>query len=107
NVAAAGVLPVIAAGNDRDDFGFGTTGSPGTAPDAISVAAVSNSQVFAPALSAFNSRAPALSAFNSSGAQVVHAPIATGGSSPAAWETSDQVLVDVGSIVGRSGGPVD
>ena len=42
NVAAAGVVPVISAGNDRDDFGLGTAGSPGTAPDAISVAAVSN-----------------------------------------------------------------
>ena len=49
-VAAAGVVPVIAAGNDRDDFGDGTVGSPGTAPDAITVAAVSNTHVFAPAL---------------------------------------------------------
>ncbi len=47
NVAAAGVVPVIAAGNDRDDFGNGSAGSPGTAPDAISVAAVSNTHVFA------------------------------------------------------------
>ena len=69
NVAAAGVVPVIAAGNDRDDFGFGTAGSPSTAPDAISVAAVSNSQVFA----------PALGAFNSAGAEVLHVPIQTGG----------------------------
>jgi minor extracellular serine protease Vpr len=97
NVAAAGVVPVIAAGNDRDQFGFGTAGSPGTAPDAISVAAVSNSQVFA----------PALSAFNSGGAQILHVPIASGASTPPAWETTDQVLVDVGAIVGRSGGPVD
>src|SRR5919108_216511 len=42
NVAAAGVVPVISAGNDRDDFGMGTVGSPGSAPDAITVAAVSN-----------------------------------------------------------------
>ena len=39
NVVTAGVVPVISAGNDRDDFGLGTAGSPGTAPDAISVAA--------------------------------------------------------------------
>ncbi len=51
NTALAGVVPVIASGNDRDDYGLGSTGSPGTAPDAISVAAVSNSHVFAPALS--------------------------------------------------------
>ncbi len=48
NVAVAGVVPVIAAGNDRDDFGTGSAGSPGTAPDAISVAAVSNTHVFSP-----------------------------------------------------------
>ena len=50
NVAAAGVVPVIAAGNDRDDYGLGSVGSPGTAPDAIAVAAVSNTHDFAPAL---------------------------------------------------------
>ena len=32
NVAAAGVVPVISAGNDRDDYGVGSAGSPGTAP---------------------------------------------------------------------------
>ena len=51
NVTLAGVVPVIAAGNDREDFGFGTAGTPGVAPDAIAVAATSNSHVFAPALS--------------------------------------------------------
>src|SRR5919108_678635 len=40
NTAAAGVVPVIAAGNDRDDFGLGSVGSPGTAPAAVTVAAV-------------------------------------------------------------------
>ncbi|HET9615101.1 MAG TPA: S8 family serine peptidase, partial [Candidatus Limnocylindrales bacterium] len=38
--AAAGVVPVIAAGNDFDDFGYGSVSSPGNAPDAITVAAV-------------------------------------------------------------------
>ena len=94
---AAGVVPVIAAGNDRDDFGFGTAGSPGTAPDAISVAAVSNSQVFA----------PALGAFDRAGAGVLHVPIQTGGSTPAAWASANQTLVDVGTIIGRNGQPVD
>ena len=60
NVAAAGVVPVIAAGNDRDDFGTGSTGSPGTAPDAISVAAVSNTHVFAPALDVTAPGAPSI-----------------------------------------------
>ncbi|HEX4526596.1 MAG TPA: S8 family serine peptidase [Gaiellaceae bacterium] len=38
--AAAGVVPVIAAGNDFTDFGYGSVSSPGNAPDAITVAAV-------------------------------------------------------------------
>src|SRR5207244_4559394 len=59
NVAAAGVVPVISAGNDRDDFGMGSVGSPGTAPDAITVAAVSNTHVFAPVLSVSAAGAPA------------------------------------------------
>ena len=44
--AAAGVIPVIAAGNDFDDFGYGSIGSPGTAAGAITVAAVdANDQI--------------------------------------------------------------
>jgi subtilisin family serine protease len=39
NAAAAGVVPVIAAGNEYEDSGRGSIGSPGNAPDAISVAA--------------------------------------------------------------------
>lgn len=46
NVAKAGVVPVISAGNDRELFGLGTVGSPSTAPDAISVAATANQHVF-------------------------------------------------------------
>ena len=41
NAAAAGVVPVVAAGNDYDEAGHGSIGSPGNAPDAISVAASS------------------------------------------------------------------
>ncbi len=40
--AAAGVVPVIAAGNDFSDMGPGSVGSPATAPAAIAVAAVTN-----------------------------------------------------------------
>jgi subtilisin family serine protease len=39
NAAAAGVVPVVAAGNDYDIGGLGTIGSPANAPDAITVAA--------------------------------------------------------------------
>src|SRR5207248_4601699 len=83
NVAAAGVVPVIAAGNDRDDWGLGSSGSPGTAPDAISVAAVSNSHVFSPSLSATAPDAP--SALN-------NLPFADISQLPAGWGTSDQTL---------------
>src|SRR5205807_2547927 len=58
NTAAAGVVPVIAAWNDRDDFGLGSVASPGTAPAAITVAAVTNNHVFAPALSVTAPSAP-------------------------------------------------
>jgi subtilisin family serine protease len=39
DAADAGVIPVIAAGNDNTDAGRGSIGSPGTAPEAITVAA--------------------------------------------------------------------
>jgi subtilisin family serine protease len=39
NAAAAGVVPVVAAGNDFTVAGFGSIGSPGNAPAAITVAA--------------------------------------------------------------------
>src|SRR5262249_17621315 len=38
--ATAGVVPVVAAGNDRFELGNGTVGSPGTAAKAITAAAV-------------------------------------------------------------------
>jgi subtilisin family serine protease len=40
--AAAGVVPVVAAGNDFAEFGRGSIGSPGSAPRAITVAATVN-----------------------------------------------------------------
>jgi minor extracellular serine protease Vpr len=99
NIAAAGVVPVISAGNDRDDFGLGTAGSPGTAPDAISVAAVSNNQVFAPALAVVAPGAPP---------ELAQIPFrASPGGRPPAWASSEQTLVDVTSIVGTNGAPVD
>jgi hypothetical protein len=89
NVAAAGVVPVIAAGNDGEDFGPGSAGSPGTAQNAISVAAVTNAQVFA----------PALSAFDASGRQVVHVPIQPGANTiPAGWGANDQILADMTTV---------
>ena len=95
NTALAGVVPVIAAGNDRDDFGLGTVGSPGSAPDAITAAATSDSDVFAAALGVVGGP-PSLGAipFQSDGAL-------------ATWAAKDETLVDVASIVGTDGKPVD
>jgi subtilisin family serine protease len=100
NVAAAGVVPVIAAGNDGDDFGLGSAGSPGTAPDAISVAAVSNTHVFAPALDVAVPGAPDV-------LQRIPFLGANGSHAPSDWGSASQTLVDVGSVVGRDGRPVE
>ncbi len=97
NVVAAGVVPVIAAGNDRDDFGAGTVGSPGVAPDAITVAAVSNSAVYAPTLSVQNVDAPAS----------LQAIPFQSNDAPSTWSAVDQTLVDVSSITGTDGKPVE
>jgi subtilisin family serine protease len=45
--AAAGVVPVIAAGNDFSEFGYGSVSSPGSAPSAITVAAVDSHNLIA------------------------------------------------------------
>ena len=99
NVAAAGVVPVISAGNDRDEYGLGSAGSPGTAPEAISVAAVSNAHVYVPALRVTASEAPDV---------LTRIPFVrtAGAATPAAWVNADQQLVDVGTIMGRGGVPV-
>ena len=99
NVAAAGVVPVISAGNDRDQYGLGSAGSPGAAPEAISVAALSNSQVFSPALRLVAPDAPG---------NLTRIPFvgAANSKAPASWNTKDQQLVDVGTIVGVDGRPV-
>jgi subtilisin family serine protease len=48
NAAAAGVVPVVAAGNDFLELGRGSVGSPGSAGLAITVAAVTNATAIAP-----------------------------------------------------------
>jgi minor extracellular serine protease Vpr len=98
NVAAAGVVPVISAGNDRDDFGLGSVGSPSNAPDAISVAAVSNLHVFGSELKVTGAGAPA---------SLQHVPFAFNVRVPTPWEDTDQALVDVGTVNGSDGHPVE
>jgi len=95
NVAASGVVPVISAGNDRDQYGLGSAGSPGAAPEAISVAALSNSQVFSPSLRLVAADAPA---------SLRRVPFV--GEAPKSWATRDFQLVDIGTIVGVDGSPV-
>ena len=100
NVAAAGVVPVISAGNDRDEFGLGTVGSPGTAPEAITVAAVSNTHVFAPILSVQSGDAPS---------NVKRIPIASAGGTrfPGAFSFTARNLIDVGTVTGVGGADVE
>jgi hypothetical protein len=100
NVAAAGVVPVISAGNSRDEYGLGSIGTPGTSPDAITVAASANVHVFTPSMTLQDPRAPAT---------LRGVPFRT--PIPArfftSWETRDQTLVNVGSVRGTDGRPVD
>ncbi|TML20206.1 MAG: hypothetical protein E6G32_10615 [Actinobacteria bacterium] len=100
NVVAAGVVPVIAAGNDRDSFGLGTVGSPGSAPDAITAAAVSNTHVFEPTMSITAPGAPTA---------VEGIPIASAGGDyfPTAFGFESHVLVDIGTLTTQGGSAVD
>jgi minor extracellular serine protease Vpr len=90
NVARAGVVPVISAGNDRDFFGLGTAGSPATAPDAISVGATANAHVFGASIAIV---APS---------GVARVPFVPVDNIPPSWITTNQRLVDVGSLSGVS-----
>jgi subtilisin family serine protease len=54
--ADAGVVPVIAAGNDFEQFGFGSVTSPGNSAKAITVAASSDEQL--PSIASFSSAGP-------------------------------------------------
>jgi minor extracellular serine protease Vpr len=97
NVAAAGVVPVISAGNDRDDFGLGSVGSPSNAPAAISVAATSNLHVFGSELTLTGPGAPT---------SLQHLPFAFNVGVPSSW-VAGQTLVDVGALTGTDGRPVE
>ncbi len=100
NVTAAGVVPVISAGNDRDQFGMGSVGSPGSAPEAITVAAVSNTHVFAPTLSVRTAGAP-------DDLRSIAIAGAGGTSFPGSFAFTARRLVDVGALGGTAGEGVD
>ena len=86
NVAKAGVVPIISAGNDRDFFGLGTAGSPATAPEAIAVGATANAHVFGSSLAV------------TSPAGLPRMPFVPTTTIPPGWTSRDQKLVDVGSL---------
>ena len=54
--SAAGVVPVVAAGNDFEDFGRGSVGSPGSAADAITVGATTSAP--SPVIAGFSAAGP-------------------------------------------------
>ncbi len=54
--ASAGVVPVVAAGNDYDDFGRGSLGSPGSSAAAITVGATTSGA--SPSIASFSSAGP-------------------------------------------------
>ena len=100
NAAAAGVISVISAGNDRDEFGMASVGTPGTAREAITVAAVSNAHVFAPALSIRAPGAP-------DAVRAIPIESAGGARFPGAFSFTTRRLVDVGTVTGVGGAAVD
>ena len=54
--SAAGVVPVVAAGNDFDDFGEGSLASPGSSAEAITVGATTSGA--SPSIAGFSSAGP-------------------------------------------------
>jgi len=100
NTAAAGVVPVIAAGNDRDDFGLGTVGSPGTAPAAITVAASSNTHVFAPVLAVQGLGIP-------SELRRIPIQVQQANEFPASLTAAPAPLIDVGTLTSPGGARID
>jgi minor extracellular serine protease Vpr len=101
NLAAAGVVPVISAGNDREEFGLGSIGSPGTAPRAIAVASVASNHLFGATL--MLTSPDGASALQEMAYRPAPAPPAT----PGRWENFTQTLVDVSTLKSTNGRPVD
>jgi minor extracellular serine protease Vpr len=97
-VVAAGVLPVIAAGNSRDEFGVGSAESPGSSPSALTVAAASNTHVFGSFFGVTAASAPD-SLRTIAMLQAPGDSLTRGG--------FERTLVDVGTVMGTDGRPVD
>jgi subtilisin family serine protease len=87
NAAAAGVVPVISAGNDREDFGLGSVGSPSNAPARSPSPRPRTSTSSAAKLQVTGAAAPA---------SLQHIPFSYNLALPPAW-VAGQTLVDVGT----------
>ena len=83
--ARAGVVPVVAAGNDFEQFGRGSVSSPGSTPEAITVGAVSTSR---------------------SGPAGVVASFSSGGPTPLSLQLKPEVSAPGVAIVSASPGSV-
>ena len=81
--ARAGVVPVVAAGNDFEQFGRGSVSSPGSTPEAITVGAVSTTR---------------------SGARDVVASFSSGGPTPLSLQLKPEVSAPGVAIVSASPG---
>jgi minor extracellular serine protease Vpr len=92
--ARAGVTTVVAAGNEGDEGGLGTVSSPGSAADAITVAAVTNDRIFALPLTVTGSTAPPF--------PVVAGPVAI----PPAWGSGVTLQVSTGCGTGIAAGAI-
>jgi subtilisin family serine protease len=91
--AKAGVTTVVAAGNEGDQGGFGTVSSPGSAADAITVAAVTNDRIFGLPLTVSDQSGPPFA--------VVAGPVAI----PSSWSGGLALRVSTGcGTGGLSGG---
>ncbi len=91
---AAGVVVVIAAGNDRELLGYGSIDSPGAAAGAITVAATSSSRYFARSSSITGSAPvpPLLRSFGVAVPDTGHAPRRVAGRVLAAASSGDARL---------------
>lgn len=103
--SAAGVVVVIAAGNERELLGYGSIDSPGAARDAITVAATSSSRFFARASSITGSAPvpPLLRSFGVAVPDSDHAPRRVTGTIVAASSVGDARLCSRRAVASLAG----
>ena len=100
--AAAGVVPVVAAGNDYGDFGLGSLASPGTSADSITVGATSSGA--APVMAGFSSAGPTPVSLRLK-PDVVAPGQSILSATPDGWRTSSGTSMAAPHVVGRRRAP--